>query len=94
MRTDPESGALKTRVIGPGGHFGERLILGATRRKTSVHAIEDTKLLVMNRAEFLMLAESFEAFRDYFRPYMDKHGVSLPGTASPEPKEEPPRPGA
>lgn len=94
VRTDPESGALKTRVIGPGGHFGERLILGATRRKTSVHAIEDTKLLVMNRAEFLMLAESFEAFRDYFRPYMDKHGVSLPGTASPEPKEEPPRPGA
>ncbi len=98
VRTDPESGEMTTRVIGPGGHFGERLILGATRRKTSVNAIEDTKVLVMNRAEFLMLAESFEAFRDYFRPYMDKHGVSLPGTAGPEPKaepkEEPPRPGA
>ena len=80
VRTDPDTGELTTRVIGPGGHFGERLILGATRRKTSVHAIEDTKVLVMNRAEFLMLAESFEAFRDYFRPYMEKHGVRLPET--------------
>ncbi|WP_115651809.1 FAD-dependent oxidoreductase [Rhodobacter capsulatus] len=84
VRTDPDTGEMTTRVIGPGGHFGERLILGATRRKTSVHAIEDTKVLVMNRAEFLMLAESFEAFRDYFRPYMEKHGVTLPGTGKPD----------
>ncbi|ETD86327.1 FAD-dependent oxidoreductase [Rhodobacter capsulatus] len=84
VRTDPDTGEMTTRVIGPGGHFGERLILGATRRKTSVHVIEDTKVLVMNRAEFLMLAESFEAFRDYFRPYMEKHGVTLPGTGKPD----------
>lgn len=77
-RTDPETGTTSTRVIGPGGHFGERLILGATRRKTTVRAVEDTKVLVMNREEFLMLAEGFDAFSDYFRPYMDKHGVSLP----------------
>jgi len=78
VRVDPESGELTTRVIGPGGHFGERLILGSTRRKTSVHAIDDTKVLVMNREEFLMLAEGVGAFRDYFRPYLEKHGVTLP----------------
>ena len=77
-RPDPETGAMTLRRIGPGGHFGERLILGATRRRTTVRALEDTKVLVMNREEFLMLAEGFAAFRDYFRPYMEKHGVSLP----------------
>jgi len=75
-RPDPETGETTTRIIGPGGHFGERLILGATRRKTTVRAAEDTKVLVMNRKEFMMLAESFDAFRDYFRPYMEKHGVA------------------
>ncbi|ARC88194.1 FAD-dependent oxidoreductase [Rhodovulum sp. MB263] len=76
--TDAGTGAMTTRVIGPGGHFGERLILGATRRRTTVRAREDCKVLVMNREEFMMLAEGFSAFRDYFRPYMEKRGVALP----------------
>ncbi|MEX5728829.1 NADH dehydrogenase [Rhodovulum iodosum] len=83
-RTDPETGEKTARRIGPGGHFGERLILGATRRKTTVRAAEDTKVLVMNRDEFLMLAESFSAFRDYFRPYMEKRGVKIPLDDGPE----------
>jgi NADH dehydrogenase len=29
-----------------------------------------------------MLAEGFEAFRGYFGPYMEKHGVKLPGDAA------------
>ncbi|TNF16450.1 MAG: cyclic nucleotide-binding domain-containing protein [Rhodobacteraceae bacterium] len=81
-RTDPATGETVTRRLGPGDHFGERLILGATRRRTTVRAVEDSKVLVMNRQEFLMLAEGFEAFRDYFRPYMEKHGVELPGAGS------------
>lgn len=77
-RADPETGETTTQVIGPGGHFGERLILGATRRKTTVRAVEDTKMLVLNREEFLMLAEGFSAFREYFRPYMEARGVDWP----------------
>ncbi|WP_096787383.1 MULTISPECIES: FAD-dependent oxidoreductase [Rhodobacterales] len=80
-RTDPETGQTQTRIIGPGDHFGERMILGATRRKTAVRAVEDTKVLVMDREEFLKLAESFSAFRDYFAPYMARHGVSWPPEA-------------
>ena len=80
-RPDPDTGEMVTRIIGPGGHFGERLILGATRRKTSVRAVEDTKVLVLNREEFLRLADSFQAFRDYFAPYMARHGVTWPITA-------------
>ncbi|ARE39117.1 NADH dehydrogenase [Rhodovulum sp. P5] len=77
-RPDDETGKMTTRIIGPGGHFGERLILGATRRKTTVRAAEDTKVLVMNRQEFMMLAEGFSAFRDYFKPYMEKRGATWP----------------
>ncbi|MGC9419112.1 MAG: FAD-dependent oxidoreductase [Rhodovulum sp.] len=77
-RVNPQTGETVTRVIGPGGHFGERLILGATRRKTTVRAVEDTKVLVMNREEFMMLADGFPAFREYFRPYMEERGAQWP----------------
>ncbi|MBK1636359.1 FAD-dependent oxidoreductase [Rhodovulum adriaticum] len=78
VREDPETGEVSRRIIGPGGHFGERLILGASRRQTSVHALEDTRVLVVDREAFLMLAEGFPAFREYFRPYMEKRGVDWP----------------
>jgi len=74
--TDPETGAPAQRIIGPGGHFGERLILGATRRQTTVRALEDSRLLVLDREQFLSLAEGFPAFREYFKPYMERHGVT------------------
>ncbi|WP_343755488.1 FAD-dependent oxidoreductase [Rhodovulum strictum] len=77
-RKDPVTGQTHLRRIGPGGHFGERLILGATRRKTTVRAVEDTRVLVLNREEFLMLAEGFPAFREYFRPYMEARGAEWP----------------
>ncbi|MCO8145631.1 FAD-dependent oxidoreductase [Rhodovulum tesquicola] len=80
-RTDPATGERHVRRIGPGGHFGERLILGATRRKTTVRAVEDTRVLVLNREEFLMLAEGFPAFREYFRPYMEARGAEWPPKA-------------
>ncbi|TCP62886.1 NADH dehydrogenase [Rhodovulum bhavnagarense] len=79
-RKDPATGEVTRRIIGPGGHFGERLILGATRRQTTVHALEDTKVLVVERESFLMLAEGFPAFREYFRPYMEKRGAQWPPT--------------
>ncbi|NCU19530.1 cyclic nucleotide-binding domain-containing protein [Candidatus Falkowbacteria bacterium] len=86
--TDPATGAPRLRRIGPGDHFGERLILGATRRQTSVRAIEDTKVLVMDRDEFMKLAEGFSAFRDYFGPYMARHGMKWPPDSTTETRPE------
>ncbi|SIS77283.1 FAD-dependent oxidoreductase [Phaeovulum vinaykumarii] len=77
-KEDAATGKVSKRIIGPGGHFGERLILGATRRETTVHAIEDTKLLELDREAFLKLAEGFPAFREYFEPYMAKYNVKFP----------------
>ncbi|MDT8854331.1 FAD-dependent oxidoreductase [Paracoccaceae bacterium Fryx2] len=77
-RPDPATGAPVLRRIGPGEHFGESMILGATRRQTSVRALEDTKVLVLQRDEFLRLVGSFSALHDYFEPYMARHGSKWP----------------
>ena len=75
---DPGSGEMRSRVIREGGHFGERLLMGATRRVASARAVEDTKVLVMNREEFLRLAEGLPAFRAYFEGYMADQGLDFP----------------
>ena len=80
---DRETGELRSRIIGPGGHFGERLILGATRRVATARAAEDTRVLVMDRDEFLKLAEGFSAFRDYFEVYLREQGLDWPPVDEP-----------
>lgn len=76
--TDPETGAPRTRTIPPGGHFGERLIIGATRRVATAKASEDTVVLVLDREEFLKLAEGITAFRAYFESYLANQGLDWP----------------
>ncbi|NBC96983.1 MAG: FAD-dependent oxidoreductase [Deinococcus-Thermus bacterium] len=76
--TDPKTGEERRRVIRDGGHFGERLLLGATRRVATARALEDTKVLVMNREEFLRLAEGLPPFRAYFERYMAEQGLDWP----------------
>lgn len=72
-----ESGAdLKVSTIGPGGHFGERLILGQNVRSGTVRALENTKVLVLDRDEFSKLADGFPVFREYFRDHM-KHAYGI-----------------
>lgn len=66
---DAKSGDRTSREIAAGGHFGERLILGESRRAGTVRALENTEVLVMDREEFLRLASAFPAFQDYFRAY-------------------------
>ena len=67
--SDPKTGEDTLREIGVGGHFGERLILGESRRAGTVRALDDTEVLVMDREEFRRLALAFPAFQDYFREY-------------------------
>lgn len=66
---DPETGKDSVRKVGPGGHFGERLILGENRRRGDVYAIEDSHVLVIDREEFEKLANGLVAFSDYFTRY-------------------------
>lgn len=76
-------GQPETRRIGPGGHFGERLILGATRRVATARAVEDTVVLAMGRDEFLKLTRALPAMREYFEAHLAKEGLDWP----PDPDE-------
>ncbi|MGP6088413.1 FAD-dependent oxidoreductase [Antarctobacter jejuensis] len=69
---DETTGEPRTWTLGAGGHFGERLILGHNRRAGTVRALEDTKVLVLDRDEFLKLAEGFPVLRDYFQDRMQR----------------------
>jgi NADH dehydrogenase len=66
-----EGGEIVEKEVGPGGHFGERLILGEARRSRTVRALEDTRVLVLDREEFLKIADGFGAFRRYFEQYIE-----------------------
>lgn len=71
-RTDPETGTHFTRRLGPGEHFGARLIIGELRRGTTARALEDTRVLVLDREELLMLAEGLSAVREHFASHIDE----------------------
>ena len=53
-----------------GDHIGERLPICATRRIATAVAVEDTKVLVLTRDEFLKLAEGPPFFRTYFETHL------------------------
>ena len=72
---DPETGEETSRVLIVGDHFGERLLIGATRRIATAVAIEDTKVLVLTRDEFLKLAEGLPFFRAYFETHLQNSGL-------------------
>jgi len=75
---DPRTGEERKRILRAGDHFGERMLLGATRRVATARAAEDTKVLVMGREEFLRLAEGLPEFRTYFERYLAEQGLDLP----------------
>ena len=72
---DPATGEETSRVLNAGDHFGERLLIGATRRIATAVAVEDTKVLVLTRDEFLKLAEGLPFFRTYFETHLQNSGL-------------------
>ncbi|MBP0481089.1 FAD-dependent oxidoreductase [Sagittula salina] len=67
---DTHTGEPVTKRVTPGQHFGERMVLGQERRSGTVHALEDTKVLVLDRDAFLKIADAFPVMRSYFQGYM------------------------
>ncbi len=80
--TDPETGKSVSRQIGPGEYFGDRIVLGETRRGSTAKAAEDTRVLVMARDEVMKLAEGFEPFRSHFAEHLGDDWVPLPGATN------------
>ena len=72
---DTKTGKEKSRILIPGDHFGERLLIGATRRVATAVAEEDTKVLVFSQQEFLKFAEGLPFFKKYFEDHMRESGL-------------------
>ena len=56
--------------IGPGGHFGERVLLGEGLRTGTVRALEDSVVLFIGAEDFKRLTGALPPLRDYFERYV------------------------
>ena len=69
---DPKTGKEQRRRLGPGEHFGMRLILGEDRRQANARAAEHTRLLVLDREEVLKIADGIDDFRKHFETRIER----------------------
>ena len=56
--------------IGPGGHFGERVLLGEGLRTGTVRALEDSVVLVVGAEDFKRLTAVLPPLQAYFDSYV------------------------
>ena len=73
--TNGETGSEESRILRRGEHFGELILLGASRRIATAVAVEDAKVLVVTRQEFLKLAEGLPFFNNYFSEHLKASGL-------------------
>ena len=73
--TNDETGSEENRILRKGEHFGELILLGASRRIATAVAVEDAKVLVVTRQEFLKLAEGLPFFNNYFSEHLKASGL-------------------
>jgi NADH dehydrogenase len=69
---DPKTGKEQRRRLGPGEHFGMRLILGEERRQANARAAEHTRVLVLDREEVLKIADGIDDFRQHFETRIER----------------------
>jgi NADH dehydrogenase len=60
-------------ILGPGDHFGERVLFGDDLRTGEVAALEDSMVLFVERDDFRRIAAGFKVLDDYFRDYIVRH---------------------
>jgi NADH dehydrogenase len=66
------NGRTTLRRIGPGGHFGERVLLGEGLRTGTVRALEDSVVLVVGAEDFKRLTKTLPPLRAYFDRYVSE----------------------
>ena len=71
-----EDGKTVQRTVGPGDHFGARVILGHTQRSGTVRAAEDSVVMLIERDAFERLVEGFPALGQHFEEHlMQTYGI-------------------
>jgi NADH dehydrogenase len=72
LRVRNGEGGETLRRIGPGGHFGERVLLGEGLRTGTVRALEDSVVLVVGAEDFRRLTEALPPLQAYFDRYVSE----------------------
>ena len=65
-----EDGARQTLELGPGDHFGERVIFGEGLRTGEVRALADSEVLRVEREDFERFSDGFAPLRAYFDDHL------------------------
>lgn len=60
------------RILGPGDHWGERAITENRETKGSLVALEDSKILILKRKDFVNLQKSLPVLKEYFDNISEK----------------------
>lgn len=75
------------RILGPGDHWGERSLTADFETRGTLTALEDTRVLVLQRADFRNLRAAFPGLDDYFRGISEKvYAPSLRATSGGSPR--------
>jgi NADH dehydrogenase len=72
LRIRDAEGRETLRRIGPGGHFGERVLLGEGLRTGTVRALEDSLVLMIGAEDFRRLTEALPPLQAYFDRYVSE----------------------
>ena len=72
LRVRDGEGRETLHRIEPGGHFGERVLLGEGLRAGTVRALEDSVVLVVGAEDFRRLTEALPPLRAYFDRYVSE----------------------
>jgi NADH:ubiquinone reductase (H+-translocating) len=81
LKVRDAAGLETVRRIGPGGHFGERVLLGEGLRTGTVRALEDSVVLVVGAEDFKRLTEALPPLHAYFDRYVSEAFQPSPSAA-------------
>ncbi len=77
VRFKRDNGEEAVEHLGAGDFFGADMMLGHARRRATVRALEDCKVLLMERETYLRMAEGFPGMKDHLLHHMVKtYGAS------------------
>ena len=68
---------VSTKFYKKNDHFGARVILSGSRRTGTIEALEDSKVVKVDRETFKVMNNHFIPFKQYFDNYIEKNFQKL-----------------
>ena len=68
---------ISFKLYNKNDHFGARVILSGTRRTGTIEALEDSKVVKIDRETFKVINNHFLPFNKYFNDYIKENFKKL-----------------